>query len=95
MELVGFSDAAAAARFGKSSLAVVNWTDSDYAQIADLARWIEKWCGVKRECTVQFENRHHSMTNAAWLSYAGWLGHQHVPENIHWDPNGLKIEKVL
>ena len=95
IELVGFSDANRARELGRSAWAVVNWTDDDYAQIAELARWVERWCGVPRQCSVTFTNSHHSLSGAAWLSYAGWLGHQHVPENIHWDPNGLLIQKVI
>lgn len=26
------------------------------------------------------------LTGVGWASYSGWLGHQHVPENVHGDP---------
>jgi hypothetical protein len=96
VELVGFSDASFARSVGKSAWAVENWTDADYAQIATLSRWIEKHCGVKRQCSVKFENRSHPLSASAWLNYAGHLGHQHVTGNLHWDPSGaFKIARVL
>lgn len=96
VELMAFSDAAAARRAGHPELAVENFTDADYARIARLARWIEKHAGVKRQCSVKFEARSHPLSDAAWIRYAGHLGHQHVPQNTHWDPSGsFKIAKVL
>lgn len=74
-----------------------NWTDQSYENIADLARWIEKHCNIKRECTVKFvgnEETNH-MTLSKWEAYNGHCGHQHVPYNAHWDPGALKIDKVL
>lgn len=96
VELIAFSDADAAARAGRPDLAVKSFTDADYARIASLARWIEKNAGVKRACTVKFENRAHPLSPTSWLRYAGHLGHQHVPGNDHWDPSGsFRIDLVL
>jgi hypothetical protein len=95
VELVGFSDAGFAARVGKTSHAVGNWTDSDYAQIAALARWVEKHCDVERQCSVTFHNdSSHKVRD--WPQYSGHIGHQHVPENFHWDPSAaFRIDKVI
>ncbi|MEX2267245.1 MAG: hypothetical protein WEA75_01025 [Acidimicrobiia bacterium] len=35
------------------------------------------------------------MSYAAWAKFGGVCGHQHVPENDHWDPGRLDIERVL
>lgn len=35
------------------------------------------------------------MSQVEWLSYKGHCGHQHVPEQAHWDPGEFKIELVL
>lgn len=35
------------------------------------------------------------LSGPAWLAYEGVLGHQHVPENTHWDPGALDIDRVL
>ena len=34
------------------------------------------------------------ITNAQWLQVAGWVGHQHVPENLHWDPGALQVFRL-
>jgi hypothetical protein len=97
VELIGFSDAEFAREHGVSEFAVENWTDADYKGIAKLARWIEKNAGVKRTGHgLRYENRSHPMSDGAWVGFDGHCGHQHVPENSHWDPSGaFKIEKVL
>ena len=70
------------------------WSEASYRQIADLARWIEKHGGVERICSVQFRSSSNfKVTN--WLGYSGHIGHQHVPENDHWDPGLLDIARVL
>lgn len=71
------------------------WPASYYQNIARLARWIEAHAGVRRDSTVQFSNVPHRLTDQAWLSYSGHLGHQHVPVNDHWDPGSFRIGEVI
>jgi hypothetical protein len=71
------------------------WPASYYDELADLARWIERNAGVKRACSVTFSNTPSRMSYSKWLDYDGHCGHQHVPENIHWDPGAFRIEEVL
>lgn len=35
------------------------------------------------------------LSQAVWGGYAGVVGHQHVPENTHWDPGMLDWETLL
>jgi hypothetical protein len=35
------------------------------------------------------------MSGADWDAFNGWCGHQHVPENAHWDPGKLDISSKL
>lgn len=35
------------------------------------------------------------LPRAAWDAYAGLLGHQHAPENTHWDPGKLDAGRLL
>lgn len=35
------------------------------------------------------------MTEAAWRTFSGVCGHQHVPENDHWDPGAIDINAFL
>jgi hypothetical protein len=72
-----------------------SWPDSYYDEIADLARWIERNGNVSRTCQVEFSTSRSTMTNAQWMAYRGHCGHQHVPEQNHWDPGAFKIGKVL
>lgn len=66
--------------------------------LAELARWIEEHCGVARESNVQFvpnASGSSRLSGAEWTNAKGHLGHQHVPENDHWDPGGLPIARIL
>jgi hypothetical protein len=38
---------------------------------------------------------HQRLSGAGWNSYAGILGHQHVPENAHGDPGAFPIQALL
>ena len=31
----------------------------------------------------------------AWNRFGGWCGHQHVPENSHWDPGALDLPRIV
>lgn len=35
------------------------------------------------------------LSREQWDTYSGWLGHQHVIENDHWDPGGLDMARIL
>lgn len=35
------------------------------------------------------------MTYSQWDSFAGWVGHVHVPENDHWDPGKFPISGLM
>lgn len=75
-----------------------NGTEEMYEHIADLARWIEKHAGVPRKCNVQFVGNASGstrMSGSTWDGYSGHCGHQHVPENDHWDPGDFQIDKVI
>ena len=65
--------------------------------IAEWMRWVEEH-GVKREATVAFKTppaKGVRLSPAAWKTYNGWLGHQHVPENDHVDPGAIDIATLL
>lgn len=75
-----------------------NWSEEAYDHIAELARWVERNCGVARECHVKFVGNASGSTRlsySAWDALEGHCGHQHVPENVHWDPGAFRIEDVL
>jgi hypothetical protein len=35
------------------------------------------------------------MSQAAWKTFTGWCGHQHVPENDHGDPGSMDFARVI
>lgn len=35
------------------------------------------------------------LTQGELDSFSGWLGHQHIPGDSHWDPSGLNVPKIL
>lgn len=35
------------------------------------------------------------MSFQTWRGFNGWCGHQHVPENLHWDPGLIDIQSIL
>lgn len=72
-----------------------SWPDSYYANLAKLARWIESNAGVPRRCGVKFGVGVPRMSDSAWLAYSGHCGHEHVPDNVHWDPGALRIGNIL
>jgi hypothetical protein len=40
-------------------------------------------------------NNGYELTAAEWRAYEGWCGHQHAPENSHWDPGAISIINLL
>lgn len=35
------------------------------------------------------------LSAAQFEAFNGWLGHQHFPENDHWDPGGIDADRVV
>ena len=35
------------------------------------------------------------MSNAQWVAWSGWGGHQNVPENTHWNPGRIDWEYLM
>lgn len=35
------------------------------------------------------------LTQTELDTFSGWLGHQHIPGDGHWDPSGLNVPKIL
>lgn len=78
-----------------------NRSDDDLLFLGKFIRWI---------CTneaIPFDAAHvlpmrdrdevpaHRLSPAAWLSFTGICGHQHIPENDHWDPGALDVLKAI
>lgn len=108
VELVGTCDPAHKTSWGskKAGVDYIYWPDApDWAleEVGYLVNWLYQNHKIKRECGVTFKPYPASygasngvrLSNADWLNYYGWLGHQHVPENLHGDPGDINIKKIL
>lgn len=45
--------------------------------------------------TLATETAPQRLSFDAWRSFDGWCGHQHVPENAHWDPGHLDVPRIF
>ena len=105
IELVGTADERLAEHLDAPSLYVENWPAKYLAEIAAWMRWVEANFAVPRRCTVRFlkypasagANNPNRLSPSDWVKYAGWLGHQHAPEQVkgHGDPGLINIAALL
>ncbi len=65
-------------------------------------RWVEEQTGMRSVAPFEFLGSEAygtsgaaRMTAGEWRSFDGWCGHQHVPENSHWDPGKIRIDQLL
>jgi len=75
--------------------------DSMYETLAELMRWIEEQTGIQKEAPLFLDSNAYGNGSAArmgaeeWEAFNGWCGHQHVPENDHWDPGMIDIARLF
>ncbi len=78
-----------------------NWPLAQAQAMILLMRWIEANTGIKPVAPVFGDNKQYGLNNplemsfADWEAFNGWCGHQHVPENSHWDPGAIAIQNLL
>jgi hypothetical protein len=66
-----------------------------------LMRWIEGEAGIQRTAPTFYGDEAYGqggvarMSTQKWTQFNGWCGHQHVPENAHWDPGKIDIASLL
>ncbi len=73
--------------------------------LARLMRWCEHTMAIPRRAVAFYAypppNNHRlgsepwRMSGAAFDAYSGWLGHQHVPENVHGDPGAINMNYLM
>jgi hypothetical protein len=54
-----------------------------------------KFYGTDCGWTLAATDARQRFTPAAWPRFGGICGHQHVPENVHWDPGALDLATLL
>ena len=78
-----------------------NWPLAQVAALILLMRWIEAQTGIKPYGPEFGSNQQYGLRNplefspAEWNDFNGWCGHQHVPENSHWDPGAITLANLL
>lgn len=79
-----------------------DWPDQLVEAVRDLMIWVEGQTGIEAWAPPEWGGNdayglrtRYRMTPQAWLAFNGWCGHQHVPENEHWDPGRIPIIRLL
>jgi len=78
-----------------------NWPLAQVEAMFNLMRWIEAQTGIKPVAPAFGSNEQYGYGNplefsqSQWDEFNGWCGHQHVPENNHWDPGAIAILNLL
>jgi hypothetical protein len=82
-----------------------DWSRGDGQGVRNLRRLmgeIEERTEIPHRCGVEFRERAQyglgnpgELTGTQWRRYEGWCGHQHVPENRHWDPGAIDIDNLM
>lgn len=81
--------------------AEVNWPQAQVDAMRSLMRWIESQTGIKPYGPVFGSGEQYGFFNplefsgSYWTTFNGWCGHQHVPENKHWDPGAINLNNLL
>lgn len=76
-------------------------TDTLLEGLRRLMIWVEAQTGIKPWAPPFVGNEGYGLTSVSrmrpetWLVFDGWCGHQHVPENSHWDPGRIPIDQLL
>lgn len=87
----------------------IAWTAKDIGHLPDIMvaklkrwmRWVEAQTGIKQVAPKFFGSEAYGHGSAArmsaeeWNSFNDWCGHQHVPENDHWDPGKIDMQRLF
>jgi hypothetical protein len=100
VEIICYSNKALADQLGR--LWVGNLPATAYDDLQAFIRWssqqygvVDKWPGRQAFSYGGANVPGFRMTAAQWIGYTGVCGHQHVPENTHWDPGALQWGRLI
>jgi len=101
IEIIGTCDPARRGQSGWNFLP--DMSDSQCEHIRALLDMISSACGIKLVESANFEpypepsygGGYPRLSDSAWASVKGIVGHQHVPDNSHGDPGNIPIERIL
>lgn len=105
VELVGTCDPAHRRTWGsrKAGIDYIFWPEApEWAlrEVAKLVAWAYKEHAVPLIAPKRFDAypasiRSVRMSYTEWRGVRGWVGHQHVPENVHGDPGNIDVNLIL
>jgi len=81
-----------------SRLWVGDLEDTAYDDIRDLAGFLNiplVWPGHQALSYAEANAPGFRMAGSDWLDFHGIVGHQHVPENTHWDPGAFDWTRLI
>ncbi|WP_433361207.1 peptidoglycan-binding domain-containing protein [Actinoplanes sp. CA-142083] len=88
--------------FAQNTATMATDQPDTFQALGEWMRWAETNAGVANSCAVTFdgekaygENGTVRLDVAGWEASTGWVGHQHVPQNAHWDPGLIDITGLL
>jgi hypothetical protein len=77
------------------------WSDADVRWLGELLAPIARACDIPaagpkfvgtEAGTIATSTAPQRMSHQEWMKFSGICGHQHVPENSHWDPGRFKTQ---
>lgn len=77
------------------------WPLVQVEALRKLMRWVEAQTGIQPTGPVFGSGEQYGYRNplefspSTWDAFNGWCGHQHVPENSHWDPGAIDLKTLL
>lgn len=77
------------------------WPPPQVQALRFLMRWIEAQTGILPQAPEFGSSEQYGLKNPLefsrvdWNHFNGWCGHQHVPENTHWDPGAIDIDQLF
>lgn len=95
IEIVGSCDKAYAAKY--TIPYVPDFTAAQLANVAKVMRWVEEQTGIDfwtypDFTAVSSASSAQRMSVQDWRTFNSWCGHEHVPNNSHWDPGTLNMQ---
>lgn len=103
LEIICYSDESVVDRYPNTGrVKVSELSDRNLEDIREFIDWVAEEFGVDKDWPgrralnySQANAPGFRLSNAEYEAYDGVLGHQHVPENTHWDPGGLNWNALL
>lgn len=78
-----------------------DWPVAIYDEMAEVMLWCEAELGIPAVFPVNFGGSNCYGTGSpcrlsasGWQNVTGWVGHQHVPDNTHWDPGAIPVAEL-